>query len=193
MAQEAIMRRSLTFVSALVLSVLTRSAVAQGVCERTYCQFSGCTEFNLLVDTSLSHQCPQWTFFAGAHPKSDGGICSGWPNYAEFSGMYGGLGQYQKADIGGSHFTFTYTVQLENAQPDAWLEVSIYDFTSNAMPTIVDRIGGDTGDFWCQTKSIPLGAHPEWRNHLLGVRIETFTPGGATFKTTNFGLWQTTY
>lgn len=181
------MKKIAAYVSVLALFALAGTASAQ-TCSRSGCQVGPCVEENLLVDSSFSESCSQWSFSGNAQRYS------GWAQFSEYnSSNIGVLTQNQVADVGGSYFAFTYYVQFENTQPTYWqeLDVFIYDANTGQQLAWVDTLTGYAGNFSWQRRDITLGTHSDWRNRNLQVRIEGYTYYGATFKVTGVGLWQT--
>ena len=88
-----------------------------------------------------------------------------------------------------SHFSFGYTIEINDSNASNQVYVEIIDLNTNEHWG-VDYI---TGAHSCETRNSSLGDHPNWKGHTLRVQFDTSLVNSASVKVEGVNFWQSRY
>ena len=191
------LRKSLSVLLILAFAVAAPLAEA---CERPTCGGYWCYGYqDLIYDDHLPPTC--WVYSGSAQWKTDQNMCvtpgGGIGGYAMFTG--GGSGEvYQNtvADAGGPHFSFNYTLEMNDPHA-TWqneLDVDILDANSGEWLWHVQTVTGGWGSITCSRRDFDLGNHANWEGRTLKVDFHVYEAYSDTwYKVSEVGLNQSLY
>ena len=157
--------------------------------------------FNLMQDGGFDHDCNPavWSFGQHTYRALSGSISScGWYTFgtapfAQVDGPTNGWAFFwqdtpARVECGyGSHFSFGYTIEINDSNASNQVYVEIIDLNTN------EHWGVDyvTGAHSCETRAnSSVGNHPNWKGHMLRVQFDTSLVNSASVKVEEVSFWQ---
>jgi hypothetical protein len=159
--------------------------------------------WDLMMDGGFDHDCNPavWSFGPHTYRSSSSASmssCGVWPPppwpppFAQVDGPTNGWAFFwqdtpaQSNPSYGSHFSFGYTIEINDSNASNQVYVEIIDLNTNEHWG-VDYI---TGAHSCETRNSSLGDHPNWVGHMLRVQFDTSLVSSASVKVENVNFWQ---
>lgn len=156
--------------------------------------------YNIIWDPAFQQtSCTKWQFDPGTERVLTGYYCGSgnWSApYARFNGPYNGWRWiHQNADAlpqaGRDHFELTYTYQITDPLFDPNTALHVWLLKPDGNWLFVDGVSNTNGSpYWCHSRQIDLGRHPEWVGQQLQVVFSAQLPGESNIILGTTALWQ---